>query len=75
MEIQEDQTFEKIDYTLTPFIVGEYEKCTFTQCNLANAVLSNTTFSDCTFIGCNMSLVKMIGTALRNVHFQDCKLL
>jgi fluoroquinolone resistance protein len=35
--IVEDQTFKGVDFTKEPLENGEYENCTFSNCNLANA--------------------------------------
>lgn len=75
MQLAENQTFEKTDYSLTPLEKGEYEKCIFSQCNFANADLSHIQFSECEFINCNMSMVKVLETSLRDVVFRDCKLM
>lgn len=33
MELIEDQTFEKINYTISPLLKGEYENCQFNNCD------------------------------------------
>lgn len=70
-----DTTFDKNDFTQTPLTRGEYENCTFNNCNLADNDLSNFKFTDCEFIGCNISLAKLNKTGLQNIKFKDCKLL
>ncbi len=74
-EYTEGKKFEKVDYTISELSKGEYENCTFFQCNFSNTDLSNTFFIDCVFKGCNLSLAKLNNTALREVAFTDCKLL
>ena len=55
--------------------MGEYENCTFLQCDFSNADLSNFNFGDCNFVSCNFSNVKLFSTTFREAHFADCKLL
>jgi uncharacterized protein YjbI with pentapeptide repeats len=71
----ENIIFEKKDYTEIQFNPGEYEHCTFNGCNFSGIDLSHITFTDCTFISCNFSLTKLINTGLRDIHFNDCKML
>lgn len=71
----EGQTFEKIDYTTEKFLKGEYEECTFINCNLSGTDLSSTRFVDCTFKDCNMGNAKFGGTTMNNVTFTGCKLM
>ncbi len=74
MNVFENQTFEKIDFTKEA-LGQEHESCIFSQCNFVGANLSNIKFSECEFVGCNMSNVIVTNTALRDVAFHDCKLL
>ena len=71
----EDQIFDKLDFSQTPFSNGQYDHCTFLNCNFSNVDLSGNTFTDCDFIGCNLSLAKLNKTAFRDVTFKDCKML
>src|ERR1039457_1390221 len=50
----EEKTFEKEDLTHTPLDTGEYEQCTFLNCDFSNGDLSNTTFYKCNFILLNV---------------------
>ncbi len=73
---QADHSFDKIDFTLTPPEKGEYEQCTFINCDLSQADLSDTKFIDCTFSGCNLSLARFKNTTFfQSVQFRDCKML
>lgn len=58
-----------------PLTIGEYENCTFINCDFSEANLSDINFLECEFIGCNFSLVKLTNTSLREVRFKKCKLL
>ena len=74
-DFYDDQDFVSIDFTLQPFKKGEYDNCTFTDCNFENLHISNTSFLECTFIECNLTNVKFGGTTLNQVTFESCKLL
>lgn len=71
----EEETFDKVDFTQNPLNKGEYEYCTFVNCNLAYTDFSELKFLECEFTGCNLSLIKLTQTALRDVKFKDCKML
>lgn len=71
----ENKTFEKTNYTEIYLDKGEYEHCSFINCNFHKADLSHIIFNECTFDGCDFSLVSMKSTALRDVKFLNCKLL
>jgi fluoroquinolone resistance protein len=71
----ENEQFANIDFTREPLAKGEYEVCTFTDCNLGNVDLAGMEFVRCGFIACNLSLAKLKNTAFRHVQFKDCKLL
>ena len=70
----EGKTFDKLDRERL-LTKGEYENCTFSNCDFSNADFSNIKFVECEFKSCNLSLVKLINTALRFVKFQECKML
>ena len=72
--------FEEVDYKLTDFSQkglpkGEYDGCSFRQCNFADNDFSGIIFSDCEFTGSNLSMIKTSQTTFREVKFMDCKLL
>lgn len=69
-----DKTFTGISYTTTPLPKGEYDNCTFINCDFSESYLSNLSFLECEFINCNLSMVKTKGTALKDVIFNNCKL-
>jgi len=73
--IFEDKVFEKTDFSATGFPLGEYDNCQFVNCNLANVQLGSCVFSECTFTGCNLSTASLHATSLRDVRFEQCKLL
>src|ERR1035437_7746831 len=69
------KTFDKCDFKEKPLEKGEYEACTFTGCDFSNSDLSEIHFSECAFSHCNLSMVRVFGTALRDVTFVECKML
>ena len=71
----EEKIFEKNDFTHTPLLKGEYEYCTFLNCNFSSSDLTDITFLECEFVGCNLSLIKPANTAFRDVKFKDNKML
>ena len=71
----QDQNFDKLDYTQEPLAKGEYENCTFTNCNFEETNLNDIKFISCDFHDCNWSLAQLNGTVLREVKFRDCKML
>jgi uncharacterized protein YjbI with pentapeptide repeats len=72
---EQDREYNRLDFEANPLGPGEYEACSFTHCNFANADLSEFKFIDCRFTGCNLSLTKLNKTAFREVQFKDCKML
>jgi fluoroquinolone resistance protein len=72
--IIESGIFTKSDYTKTGLPADEYEKSTFVNCVFSNADVSNIVFSECEFRGCDLSMARVIKTALKDVTFRECKL-
>jgi len=68
-------TFERIDFTASPLIKGEFENCTFKNCNFYNTDLSGFIFRECKFDGCDFSLVRLKQTTLHDISFLNSKLL
>ncbi len=66
-----DQTFTQIPH----FTPGEYDGCTFRDCALQEADLSNTVFTACTFERCDLSMAILKNTSFKEVRFKDCKML
>jgi len=69
--IFEDKTYK--DQSAVP--PGDYDNCTFEDCNLAGADLAGRLFTDCTFRDCDLTNAKLHETALKTVAFEGCKLL
>lgn len=71
----DSQEFSKIDFTTTKISKGEYDNCTFINCNLEGIHASNIQFVECEFIDCNFSNTILKDTAFKDVHFINCKLI
>jgi len=69
-----EQAFNHLNHRINPLPKGEYEACTFVNCDFSEASLSEYMFTECTFKGCNLSLAKLVQTAFREVQFNECKL-
>lgn len=67
--------FDRIDYTTALLERGEYENCTFKNCNFYNADLSNFIFRECTFDGCDLSMVTFKNTTLNDIRFLNSKIM
>jgi uncharacterized protein YjbI with pentapeptide repeats len=70
---QEGNDFTGLDFTLKALEKGEYENCTFRNCNFAETTLSDVIFTECTFEGCDFSMTKVGGASFRTVIFRNCK--
>src|SRR3954465_7093293 len=71
----EEITFEKKDFSENPLEKGDYENCTFINCDFSNSDLSHISFVECQFTGSNLSMVTLIKTVFKDIKFKDCKLL
>lgn len=70
-----EETFENIDFTPIPFEQGEYEGCTFNNCNLQNVDLSGSKFIEVEFKDCNLSNAQIANVLFQDVSFGNCKML
>lgn len=73
--IIQDKTFDKVNFTVAPLHKGEYENCSFINCDFSATAFAGIVFIDCSFTNCNLSLVKLGNTVLRDVVFTGCKML
>jgi fluoroquinolone resistance protein len=71
----EGEKFEQNNFTEKLLAAGEYEHCSFLNCNFSNTNLNNFLFSACVFDGCNLGMAQLNGTAFRQIQFNNCKLL
>jgi fluoroquinolone resistance protein len=69
------QSFSRQDYTISPLPGGEYDGCTFLNCNFSNSDLTDIRFLDCTFDGCDLSLSRLTGSVMTGIKFLNCKML
>lgn len=53
----------------------EFDEYHFVNCDFSGADFSGIRFSECLFERCNLSAVRLAGTALQNVAFDECKLM
>lgn len=74
-QLIEGEIFNNINYTEKQLIKGDYENCQFINCDLSNVDLSNFNFIECTFDSCNLSMCKLANTGIKEVTFNDCKML
>ena len=70
-----DQQYKKINFTESKLMLGEYESCTFNNCQFTNIELSNFSFTECEFTDCDLSGVKLNNTGLKDLNFLKCKIL
>ena len=54
--------------------MGDYEYCTFINCDLSSMDLPGLHFTECEFNGCNKSMAKLAKTTFNEVKFIGCKL-
>ena len=71
----EQELYTKEDYAEKPLRVGEYDHCTFRDCNFAGSDISGCLFIDCSFRGCNLSNLKVTNASFQETRFQECKML
>ena len=69
------QTYEKVIFTDQRVNNREFDGCVFKNCDFSNSDFSSNTFLDCEFYDCNLSNLNLRGTSLKQVHFENCKLL
>ncbi len=70
----QDNNYNSRDFTKETLQLGEYENCTFTNCIFTNTNLSDFSFEECNFKECNLSNAKILNTAFKSIHFENCKL-
>lgn len=69
------KTFTKVIHTEESVTHREFENCTFIDCDFYGSNFSQSQFLDCTFKGCNLSMIKLNATSLKNVDFEECKMM
>lgn len=71
----ENRNFQGVDFRFEKLPVGEYELCSFNNCNFSNLDLSKVSFAECDFLNCDLSNAFGKNVIMRDVKFQNCKLL
>ena len=69
-----DVTFDRVDFTKEPLEIGEYEGCSFNNCNLMDVDFEDSKFIDCKFSACNITTAKVSQVSFQDVHFVHCKM-
>ncbi|MCB0599580.1 MAG: pentapeptide repeat-containing protein [Saprospiraceae bacterium] len=71
----EDREFIAVRFEEEPVPEGEYQNCTFRECDFSQADLSGYKFIECEFQACNLSMAVLQGVTFRDTHFRDCKMM
>lgn len=71
----EDEIFDKKDFSTSRLPKGDYEYCTFKNCNFSEGFLSKIRFLECEFIDCNLSSANITSSSFQDVKFIGCKIL
>ncbi len=66
---------ENVDFSESAPEKGDYENCSFINCNFAQTDLAGINFSDGLFVRCNLSMAGLRNTSFRKVTFRECKLM
>jgi fluoroquinolone resistance protein len=75
LQIIVNKSFIKEQFAQKKLPLGEYEGCTFLDCDFTDADISGLTFIDCSFEDSNLSMTKIQNSAFKTVRFINCKLL
>lgn len=73
-DIQEDKTWEGLDWRSSPLKAGAFDQCHFVRCQLSGVSLMGYHFTDCRFTDCDLSNVDLRGVVFNDVSFHGCKL-
>ena len=71
----EDGVYEGVNYSVKPLEKGQYEACTFINCEFSNSDLSHVSFTECEFRSCNLSMANLQNATFNDAKFRDCKML
>ena len=75
MEYFEEEAFKQLDSKITPLQAGQYEHCTFVECDISESDLRDVRFIECEFVNTNLSNCNLYKCSFQNVVFRECKLL
>ena len=56
-------------------ILGQYEDCSFVECDFSGEKWANYKFIDCKFKDCKLSLIQVTNTSFQSVKFDGCKIM
>jgi uncharacterized protein YjbI with pentapeptide repeats len=70
----EQEYFKLVSWDDSRMKRSSFLDCQFESCQWNEADWRNAKFADCRFKNCNLSLLKIEGCQLQNVHFIECKL-
>lgn len=65
---------DKIFTSPSNFKTGEYDNCTFKDCNFEAINIKESVFINCSFEDCNLTNQKLYNTGFKTVEFINCKL-
>ena len=71
----DSEEYSKIDFRKSKIKKGEYDNCTFINCNFEGIHASNIQFVACEFVECNFSNTIVKDTAFKEVQFINCKMI
>lgn len=74
MQIIEDEIFEGANTEGLRARKGNFENCTFNDCNFTGGQFYDITFTGCKFIDCDFTGSNLLNTGLQNIVFQTCQL-
>lgn len=66
--------FSRCNLDLADMRGCKFEKCSFWDCSMRLVNLATGTFEDCGFLRCDMEGSSLLGSLLRKVEFQDCRM-
>lgn len=69
------KTFDKVVFKGRTVRNREFEDCIFKKCDFSNSDFSSNTFMDCEFIDCNLSMIQLVASDLKTIHFTNCKMI
>lgn len=73
--IRENKSFNNNSCSELETAAGEFENCSFTQCDFSNRLFTASVFIDCIFANCNLTMVKLTDCLLNGILFKNCKVL
>jgi fluoroquinolone resistance protein len=75
MQIISSKEFKNQDFTIEKLMKAEYENCKFIACQFNESHLSGLIFYECIFQDCDLSLCHVRNTSVKDIKFENCKLL